>query len=137
MLAVAKEILIFRRLTSSFSRSTVLLLFFFVLMTASHLSVLAKAPAVVYSIKNLFFLLLFKSLISQGHFQCFISISDSYCHSIEYVQKATAQEVYFFICTFCHIYMINQYLRAKGTCLFKIQKGKDRSWKQIRTNFNP
>lgn len=41
-----------KTLTSSFSRSTMLLLFFS--MTASHLSVLTNAPAIVFSIKPCF-----------------------------------------------------------------------------------
>ena len=112
-----------KTLTSSFSRSTVLLLFF--LMTASHLSLLAKAPAIVCSIKPLFFLLLFKSLISQGPFQCYLSASDLYCHSIQYVQKATAQEVYLFICIFRRMYD-KSVLKGKGNML--VQNPEREGW---------
>lgn len=81
-----------KTLTSSFSRSTVLLYFF--PMTTSHLSLLAKAPATVFSIKPCFCsfsssLLSLKDLFN-AIFQFQITIATVQC-----VQRATTQEVLF------------------------------------------
>lgn len=119
-----------KTLTSSFSRSAVACVFWY-LATASHLLVLAKAPAIVYCINPLFFFFLFKALIFQGPFQCYLAASDLYCQSRQCVPKAAAQEVCSFPCVLCHVDDKSALGGQWDQAVFKIQRGEAGSWKWI------